>query len=212
MLSEYRVHLAELEGHGDTPIARASYAIDEFAANIASFMREKGIERACVFGYSLGGYVALKLASASPELVDSVVTLGTKIAWTPEISAGEMRKCDPAKMRAKVPAFADRLEQLHRGTTGGWEGVLARTAALMKELGDRPVVDSTLLASIQQPVRMMVGDRDEFVTIDETAAAVKTLQRGELAVLPGTPHIFEQIRISLVASSIADFAISSRSR
>ena len=111
----------------------------------------------------------------------------------------------PSRIREKVPAFAVHLSQRHRGVPGGWELVLARTAALMTELGDRVLIDAAVLSNIQRPVRMMVGDRDAIVSIDETASAVEQIEKGELAVLPNTPHPFEQVRPELVASMIQDF-------
>jgi pimeloyl-ACP methyl ester carboxylesterase len=197
------VHVVELEGHGDTP-AVGAYRIDRFAQGVRDFMAAGQIERAAVFGYSMGGYVALYLAAESPELVTSVATLGTKLAWTPDVTARETSRLDATTIRAKVPKFADVLERRHAGC-GGWEGVLARSAVLMTELGERPVVDAAVMSRIQQRVRLMVGDRDTVVTVDETVAAARAIGSGEASVLPNTPHPFEQVRLPLLASLLRDF-------
>ena len=201
----HTIHIVELEGHGNTPATQDRFTFDRFAANVREHMKARSIERTAIFGYSMGGYVALKLAAESPDLVTSVVTLGTKMNWTPEIAKVETSRLVPSKIREKVPAFAVHLSQRHRGVPGGWEIVLARTAALMTELGDKILIDATVLSNIRQPVRMAVGDRDAIVSIDETASAVKQIEKGELAVLPNTPHPFEQVRPALVASMIQDF-------
>jgi pimeloyl-ACP methyl ester carboxylesterase len=78
----------------------------------------------------------------------------------------------------------------------------------MTQLGAQPVVDASLLAKIQQPTRLMVGDRDTVVSIDETLSAVQGMPRAQLAVLPGSPHPFEQLHLALVASLVRDFAQS----
>ena len=201
----HTIHIVELEGHGNTPASQDRFTFDRFAANVRELVKARSIERTAIFGYSMGGYVALKLAAESPDLVTSVVTLGTKMNWTPEIAKVETSRLVPSRIREKVPAFAVHLSQRHRGVPGGWELVLARTAALMTELGDRILIDAAVLSSIRQPVRMMVGDRDAIVSIDETASAVEQIEKGELAVLPNTPHPFEQVRPELVASMIQDF-------
>jgi pimeloyl-ACP methyl ester carboxylesterase len=197
-------HVLELEGHGDTPSHSSRYSIDGFAQNVKEFMAARDIARAVLFGYSMGGYLALYVAAVLPELVASVVTLGTKFAWTPDIAARETSRLDPATIRAKVPKFAEQLERRHAGA-GGWEVVLAKTATLMRELGARPTVDSALLARIQQPVRLIVGDRDSVVTIDETLAAVRGMACAEFGVLPNTPHPLEQVRLPFLASILKDF-------
>lgn len=198
----HRTHVIELEGHGSTP-SPGPYEMHRFAANVRDYMDARGIERAGLFGYSMGGYVALLLAAESPERVTSVATLATKLAWSPDVVARETKRLDAATIRAKVPAFAQQLEQRHRGA-GGWESVLAKTATLMTSLGARPVVDDALLKRVAHPARLMVGDRDAVVSIDETAHAVRVMVNGQLAVLPGTPHPFEQTDPALVASMLRD--------
>ena len=201
----HTVHSVELEGHGNTPASHDQFSFDRFAANVRDFMTAHSIERTAIFGSSMGGYIALKVAAESPELVTSVITLGTKMRWSPEIAKVETSRLVPAKIREKVPAFAVLLSRRHRGIPGGWEKMLARTTALMTELGAAPPIDSSVLSGIRQPVRMMVGDRDAIVSIEETASTVKDIPNGELAVLPNTPHPLEQARPELVASLIKDF-------
>jgi pimeloyl-ACP methyl ester carboxylesterase len=202
---EIIVYCVELEGHGSTLAGESSYSIDRFAGNVRDLIMSQGLERTVLFGYSMGGYVALKLADEMPELVTRVATLGTKLAWSPEVASREKGKLDAAKIREKVPAFALDLEQRHRGVPGGWESVLSRTAALMTALGDNPLIDGALLSRIRQPVRLMVGDRDAVVTIEETASAARSIPGGSFAVLPGTPHPVEQVRTPLLRSLILDF-------
>jgi pimeloyl-ACP methyl ester carboxylesterase len=200
----YDVYVVELEGHGDTPAEADAYRIDRFAQNVRDVMAVRHIKSAPLFGYSMGGYVALYLAAKSPDLVTSVATLGSKLAWTPDVAARETSRLDPEKIRAKVPQFAADLERRHAGA-GGWENVLAKTANLMTELGERPIVDEALLSRIQQPVLLMVGDRDNVVTADETVGAARRLARGAYRVLPATPHPFEQVGLPLLATSLREF-------
>lgn len=201
--ADHDVHVIELAGHGDTP-GPASFNLDDFARGVREFMRARRVERAGVFGYSMGGYVALHLASQSPELVSSVATLGTKLAWSPEVAARETSRLDAVAIRSKVPKFAELLERRHAGC-GGWEDVLAKTARFMTELGAHAAIDSAVLAQLPQRVRLMVGDRDNVVTVDETVAAARSLARGEAGVLPATPHPFEQVRLPLLAALLRDF-------
>lgn len=198
------VHLVELEGHGNTPSTEDGYSIDRFAGNVRDFITSNGLERTALFGYSMGGYVALKLAEEMPDRIAGVVTLGTKLEWSPEVASRENARLDAAKIRARVPAFALDLEQRHRGVAGGWEAVLSRTASLMTALGEKPVIDGGHLSRIRQPVRLMVGDRDAVVTIEETASASRGIPVGSFAVLPDTAHPVEQVRTPLLRSLIVD--------
>ncbi|HEY4133323.1 MAG TPA: alpha/beta hydrolase [Gemmatimonadaceae bacterium] len=197
------VHQVELEGHGSTP-SGAPYSSRGFADNVRALMTEKGIARASVFGYSMGGYVALTLAAESPALIARVATLGTKLAWSPDAAAKETSRLHAPTIRAKVPRFAEVLESRHVGS-GGWEQMLEKTSAYMTALGARADLDAASIAGIQQPTRLMVGDRDNVVTIEETRDAARSMPSGQLAVLPNTPHPFEQVRISLLAAHLIEF-------
>ena len=83
--------------------------------------------------------------------------------------------------------------------------MLARTADLMRGLGAEPLVDAAGLARITARIRLMVGDRDLVVTVDETVRGARALASGELAVLPGTPHPLEQVYVPLLAALLVDF-------
>jgi pimeloyl-ACP methyl ester carboxylesterase len=199
---EFRCHLVEFEGHGRLP-SQHPYSVARFVDNVRAYMEAQRLQRASVFGYSMGGYVALALAAES-QAIESVATLGTKLAWTPEVAATEKKQLDAAKIRAKVPAFAALLEQRHGGA-GGWELVLERTASLMTGLGARPVVDDALLSRITQPVLLMVGDLDVVVSAEETSGAAAVLAQGKSLVLHSTPHPFERVSPDKVADAVRSF-------
>lgn len=195
--------LVEFEGHGGTPFADTpTLRIERLAAAVVGAMDHAGVARAGFFGYSMGGYVALWIARHHPERVAAIVTLGTRLRWSPEIAARETSRLDPITIRAKVPRFAAALEARH--SAAGWETLLAATAAMMHAMGDAPPLDADALRGITAPVRLMVGDRDATVSLEETAEAREWLPRGELEVLPATPHPFEQAPAARVARSVAE--------
>lgn len=201
------VRLHEFPAHGETPdpdgAPDAALDMARMAAGVLDALDRDGVERATVFGYSMGGYVALLLAAEHPARVRAVVTHATKLAWTPEGAARETSRLDAATIRAKVPRFADALAARHAGG-GGWESLLARTAAMMHAVAARPPLTPEVLATVACPVRLCVGDRDATVTLEESAAAARTLPKGELAVLPATPHPLEAADPARLAREIAE--------
>ncbi len=198
-----RPTVIEMPGHGATPLGDREFCIEALADAVLAELDERGISQADFFGYSLGGYVALHLAAMAPAHVRRVTTLATKLAWSPTVAARESSMLDAATIREKVPKFAAALEQRH--TALGWVELLALTAALLRDLGDRPRLTPAVYARIAQPARIAVGDRDTTVSIDECVEAVRVLPRGELEVHPGTPHPFEKGPLERIARSIAEF-------
>ena len=197
------ISMIEFEGHGQSPFRDRPLRIETLAESVVDDMYALGIQRADFFGYSMGGYVALQIAATHPDRVERIATLATKFAWTPEIATRETAMLDPATIRAKVPKFAAALEARHTGA--GWEALLAQTADLMRALGDRPPLGRDVLASIAEPVRIAVGDRDATVSIDESAAVARQLPHGELEVHPRTPHPFEKAPLDRIVRSLDEF-------
>ena len=204
LVSRRRPVLAiEFEGHGTTPARDRPFSVDGFVENAVAALDGAGLEKVDVFGYSMGGYVALALALAHPARVSTITTLGTKFAWTPETAAGASAFLAPDTVRAKAPDYARTLADRHAGA-GGWEATLARTAAFLTGLGAHPVLGPSELARIHHRVRVMVGDRDRTVSVEETAEAFRHLPSGELMVLPRTPHPIEQVDVYRLADVLIE--------
>lgn len=195
----YNVHTLNFEGHGGRPSGNP-YAIELFADNLLTYLNENNIDRCLVFGYSMGGYVALKLAQLHPEKIAAIVTLGTKFAWSPEIAAKETAQLNPEKIEEKVPKFAAALEQLHAPLD--WKEVMIRTADMMRRLGDRPALSETDFAQITIPVKLLLGSEDVMVTHDETEKVQALLPNATFEVINGWQHPIERIEAEALADKI----------
>jgi len=107
-----------------------------------------------------------------------------------------------ARIRERVPHFAAALGERH---PGGWESVLARTAEMLQDLGEKPLLGEDALGRITAPVRLGVGDLDTTVSLAECLAAYRGLEKGELEVFPRTAHPWESVSSDRVARSIEEF-------
>jgi pimeloyl-ACP methyl ester carboxylesterase len=200
----FRVHTLDFEGHAGAPPRDRPFRMRYFAENVVERLDAAGIGSAGLFGYSMGGYVALQLALERPGRVDRVATLGTKFRWDPETSARETARLDPDAIRSNVPRFAETLAARHE-PAGGWEAVLARTAELLRDLGDHPLLSDAALARVRQPVRVVVGDRDNTVSVEESTAVAAALPDGSVAVLPNTQHPIERVDPAALVPVLLEF-------
>jgi pimeloyl-ACP methyl ester carboxylesterase len=71
-----RVIAVELQGHGHTGDIDRAFTFRDMAQDIAGLLRALSIERVDVFGYSLGGGVALELAIRHPGVVGRLAYVG----------------------------------------------------------------------------------------------------------------------------------------
>ena len=199
----FTIMTLNFSGHGGREIPADGYSMELFVGDIASLLAAEGIDRAHIFGYSMGGYAALTLAARRPERVAAVMTLATKFRWSEEIARKEVAMLNPAVLREKVPAFAAALAARHAPQP--WEEVVTQTAAMMNKLGANPLLTSDSSSALDIPVRLMLGDRDSMVSLDETAEFYRALPKGSLAVLPATPHPFEKADVGRLAREITEF-------
>lgn len=51
------------------------------------------------------------------------------------------------------------------------------------------------LRAIAAPTLILTGDRDHFCTVEDGALAFRALERGELAILPGTGHVITEAKV-----------------
>jgi len=110
---EFDIHTLNFPGHGGDEISDEPFSISYFAGEVLKYFDQKNISSLYIFGYSMGGYVALYLAAHFPERVKKVFTLATKFDWTPQVAEKEMALLNHEKISQKVPAFASFLEQTH---------------------------------------------------------------------------------------------------
>lgn len=190
----------DFAGHGSTPLPETPLSIEYFGLQTLARMDQEGVDVADIMGYSMGGYVGLWLALHHPDRVGRVATLATKLQWDPETAAREASMLDPEKIEAKVPAFAATLSDRHG--PHHWKDLTRRVASMLLRLGDDPPLTLAAAPSIQAPVRLMVGDRDSMVSIEETVEFYRVLPNAQLAVLPATPHRLEKTRPDDIAGAV----------
>lgn len=198
---QFRVHRFSFSGHGHVPFGDR-FGIGQFAEELEQIIREKGLEQPAVFGYSMGGYVALYLAKIKPALIGNMMTLGTKFSWSPEIAAKETGMLDAKTIAEKVPKFAAALKARHGNS---WEVLLQKTAEMMIGLGNDPVLKEADLGTIANPTWIGLADKDNMVSLEETRAAFKQLQQGSMYMLPNTKHPIETVNVALLSEIIRQY-------
>lgn len=186
--THFTVHTLNFQGHGDL-VSDEPFSIRLFVENVLDYLNKNDIQTCAIFGYSMGGYVALKLAQEHPARVDRIVTLATKFAWSPEIAAKETALLNPAKIEEKVPKFAAALAQLHTD----WKTVMLQTAGCMTDLGNQPSLAETDFHEITIPVSLLLGSEDNMVTREETQAVAQHLPDAYVELIDGWQHPIERI-------------------
>jgi pimeloyl-ACP methyl ester carboxylesterase len=191
----FNVHTFNFEGHGGREI-EGDYSINRFVANLIAYLDENKLEKISVFGYSMGGYVALKAAALHPGRIESIVTLGTKFQWDPETASNEVRMLNPERIEEKVPQFAQQLNNLHAPLD--WKEVLKGTAQMMVNLGNGSGLTDIEIASIQIPALIGIGEKDQMVSIEESKRVADLLPNGKMMVFENFQHPIEKVDLQVL--------------
>jgi pimeloyl-ACP methyl ester carboxylesterase len=190
----HRVYALEFQGHGRTTDIDRPITYPHLADDVAAFMDAVGIERADVFGYSMGAAAALQVAIRHPDKVDQLVAASGAYdaeGWQPEFKS--MIPQMSLEMFVGSPLEADYRKLA--ANPNGFPGLVEKLIALEKE----PMAWGADIETLDAPVLIIAGDAD-VATLEHSVALFRLLGGGvmgdmgkplpasRLAVLPGTAH------------------------
>lgn len=199
LANQFELYSFNFSGHGQKEFSANGFGIEVFADELSAFINKNNFDKVDIFGYSMGGYVALYLASIQPKLIKSIVTLGTKFNWTPENADLETSRMNPEVMKEKIPSYTRLLSEKHGEA---WEKLIYQTAGMMLDLGEDPLLNGQILSAIDIPVHIMRGDQDHMVTEEESKSASAALPQGMYVSLNGTPHPIEKVDMAILANQL----------
>jgi len=189
-------------GHGNNTQS-TGFSIDQFIQDTLSFLSLHDFDQVNIFGYSMGGYVALKLAMQFPEKVLKIMTLGTKIDWNKASAEKEIKMLNPDIIEEKIPAFAENLRRVH--LPNDWKMILGKTADMMTALGNGDAMKTEDFDKILNPVLICVGSEDKMVSVDESGSVTQRLPNGELKIIPGFKHPLEMNDMEVLSTILLNF-------
>ncbi len=74
--ANHKVYVLDLHGHGKSGILEDDFSIQRAAADVADFIRSKDLAPTAAVGMSFGAILLLEIASANPDLLQSMVLIG----------------------------------------------------------------------------------------------------------------------------------------
>jgi pimeloyl-ACP methyl ester carboxylesterase len=190
----FHVYAPDLLGYGRSPRPDVSYSISMEEAVVVEFMRAMHLARPDVGGWSMGGWIAMKLALDHPEMVDRLMVYDSAGIYfpatfeadlfTPHDTAGVRRLMAMLTPKARpIPEFAARaaLRKLRRNA---W--VLDRSTASMRN--GRDLLDFRL-HNIRQPMLIVWGAEDELIPLPAGEVIHQAVPQSVLDVVAGCGHL-----------------------
>ena len=207
----HKVYALELQGHGRTTDIARPITYPNLADDVAAFMDAVGLQKADVFGYSMGAEAGLQLAIRHPAKVNKLVAASAAYdleGWQPEFKAVIPQMT--VEMIVGLP-FAQDYKKLAPNPNGFPE--LARKLIALEKL---PMAWEAELKALKTPVLIIAGDAD-VMTLEHSVAMFKLLGGGamgdmgkplaasRLAVLPASSHTAVIGQVDLLHGLIEPF-------
>lgn len=176
----HQVIAISTRGHGKSELGNQPHTYELKAKDAATILNAVTKDSATVIGFSDGGYTGYMLASLYPAKVKKLVVVG----------AAERHPGDPGNTITVEQAFT--LDKAFMDQQLALMPEPKRLPELFErvedEFNNKLVADQKLFNTIKCPVLVMVGDRDNFVSVEHAAAAAKFIAKGQLSVIPGAGH------------------------
>ena len=198
---EVMAYTFNFSGHGQR-VFEPKFGIEQFSEELLQFITKNGIQNPFIFGYSMGGYVALHLALKQPDRLKGIVTLGTKFNWDNAFTEKETKNLNATLLLEKAPAFLDTLKKKH---SNNLELLLQKTAAMMHELNQQYTLFADSLSQLQIPILIARGEKDHMVSLTESDAIVHILKHAGYYEMPDTKHAIETVNVEVLAELISSF-------
>lgn len=176
----HQVIAISTRGHGKSEMGNQPHTYQLKAKDAFAVLNSVTKDSATVIGFSDGGYTGYMLANLYPDKVKKLVVIG----------AGERHPGDAANTIT--------LDQALILDKPFWDQQLALMPDQKKlgelftrvqdEFNNKLVADEKLFTAIKCPVLVMVGDRDNFISVENAHHAAKFIPKGQLSVIPGAGH------------------------
>lgn len=207
----FHVYAPDLLGYGRSPKpANSDYSIAAQEQFVADFIQSLGLPKTDIGGWSMGGWIVLKLALDHPEMVDRVVVYdsagirhqltGGPQVFHPTDGASLQHLYNLLEPKAKpLPGFV-RRDALRKLAARQW--VVDRSMASMETGND--LLD-TRLSGLTEPLLIVWGSDDALLPLSVGQQMHALDPQSELDIVEGCGHLAPKTCPARVAAATADF-------
>lgn len=209
----FRVIAVDLPGHGGSE-GNALTSIADQADWLVQFCTEAGFESVHLVGHSMGTFIAMEVAAQHPELVVSLLLMGTSDAMGVHPELLDHARNDLPAAAALMAAWA-HSKSAHVGQnptpglwmTSGTRALVERSApGVLRTDFEACMAYSDSLetaAKVSCPTTVLVGHADKMTPPKAASKVVAALTNAEVIELPGVGHQMMNEEPRIVRQAIA---------
>ena len=179
----------DCRGHGDSgkPHDEKLYSHDRMADDVVAVMTTSGHEAALILGYSMGGFIGLRLLAAHPERVIKLAVAGVGEMYLQDgITSPQARaKLADALVTPDKDSITDPRAKMFRAFADQPGKDRLALAACMRAMS--PHLPRETLAHLQRPVLVVNGGDD--LTAGRPDPLAEALADGHAVTIAGRDHM-----------------------
>jgi 3-oxoadipate enol-lactonase len=198
----FRLVALDWPGFGESDIVDEVSTMEQFADIVAQLMDTLGMRQAILCGLSMGGYAAFAFLRKYPQRLAGLILADTRPgADTPEarvnrenmakialtegteaIANMQLPRLISEYTRQHEPQVETQLRQMINEATA--QGIAAASRGMAQRLDSTP-----LLAGMQVPTLVIVGEQDVLTPPDVAQAYAQQIPNSQFVVIPHAGHI-----------------------
>lgn len=217
---KFRVIIPDLPGHGGSSLMGEELPMELLAEAQNELLNTLGIDKVCMVGHSLGGYVALAFAELFPERLSGYVLFHSHpLADTPAALEKREREINLVKAGKKdlmypenvnrmfatpnMERFSDALQKSRTiASSIPGEAIIGVLRGMMKRISRVPVMEKG-----EVPCLWILGAMDNYIDVETVTGKVHLPSNAELVILKGSGHLGfieeEGLSVELLSSFIS---------
>lgn len=195
----HQIVALDLPGFGSN--AQQATSITEMARYVFEEMRIAGMKSAILIGHSMGGYVALELAKMRPGSVEAIALVHSHGAADDDVRQANRTKLVDFLTRNPAQAFLKPFaKDLVGAPNKDDRGLASRIWSLVKDTDASGISNAAtamkhradhmdFLSRFDRPVLWVVGQYDQFMSMDEILGQVAQTNHAVLELIPNAGHM-----------------------
>ncbi len=203
LAENHRPIVPDLRGFGQSGVTEGVVTMEQFADDLAAMLDALNVsEPVALCGLSMGGYIVFQFWRKYPARVRGLMLCDTRaLTDTPEMAVGRLEMADRIVREGPEPLIDGMMPKLFAEETIRERPEVAESlrrvmlshdrqgiAAAGRGMAERPDVTS-MLAQIDCPTLVVVGQFDAISTPDEMRAIAGAIPGSQLVEIAGSGHM-----------------------
>ena len=207
---EFRVIAPDCRGHGRTNNPSGEWSYDLMADDIAALVQELGLQDPSICGWSDGGQIGLELAMRYPNLASKYIVGAvwkdfseTYLQTLTDRGLEGPGKVNIDHLQTATPEWVEAMRELHSHQGFDyWKELLVGISTLWLTPMN---YDDEVFREISATMLILVGDRDQFIPLEDALAMYRLIPNAEMAVVPNADHSLSRSKVEIFTNIVVDF-------